>query len=198
MGRYLVCISGASGSIYGKSLVEALLAMKHQVYLVFSHWGKRVFEEETGLNPDEWLDRIGVRPQFRYESDDLAAPPSSGSFILDGTVIVPASMGTVGAIASGASANLVQRAASVALKERRTLIIVPRESPLSLIHLKNLCTLTEAGAIIMPASPGFYHKPDSIESLVGFMTGRILDSLNIENSLASRWNGSSGGNYESS
>ncbi len=187
MGRYLVCVTGASGSIYGARTIKALAAAGHEVHAVFSAWGARVFETELGSSPDAWTRTAGITLAGSYAPDDLAAPPSSGSWRLDGTVIVPCSMGTAGAIASGTATNLVHRAAAVALKEGRPLILVVRETPLSLIALRNLTALAEAGAVILPASPAFYQKPATIDELVDFVTGRILDRLGVENDLYSRW-----------
>jgi 4-hydroxy-3-polyprenylbenzoate decarboxylase len=187
MGRYLVCVTGASGSIYGARTIKALAAAGHEVHAVFSAWGARVFETELGSPPEIWIRAAGITIAGSYAPDDLAAPPSSGSWRLDGTVIVPCSMDSAGAIASGAGTNLVHRAASVALKEGRPLIIVPRETPLSLIALRNLTALAEAGAVILPASPAFYQKPATIDELVDFITGRILDRLGVENDLNDRW-----------
>ncbi|MBU0926385.1 MAG: UbiX family flavin prenyltransferase [Spirochaetes bacterium] len=191
MGRYLVCVTGASGSAYGRRTLEALIDAGHEVHAVFSAWGERVFETETGLAADAWLSGLGLTPERRYASGDMAAPPSSGSWRLDGTVIVPCSMSTVGAVASGATTNLIHRAAAVALKEGRRLVVVPRETPWSLVDLRNMTSLAEAGAAILPACPGFYHAPTSIEELVDFVAGKILDRLGVEHELYARWAGGS-------
>jgi 4-hydroxy-3-polyprenylbenzoate decarboxylase len=177
MGRYLVCVTGASGAAYGKRTIEALSAAGHEVHAVFSAWGRRVLETETGLSLDAWLDGIAFPRERLYAPDDLAAPPSSGSWRLDGTVVVPCSMSSLGAIASGATTNLIHRAAAVALKEGRRLVLVPRETPLSLVDLRNLTALAEAGAAILPACPGFYHGPETIADLVDHVVGKILDRL---------------------
>ncbi len=190
MGRYLVCITGASGSVYGLRVISALLAASNEVHTVFSPWGARVMEEETGETPDDWLKLRGLSPDHIHAPDNLAAPPSSGTFRLDGTIIVPCSMSTLGALASGAATNLVHRAGSVALKEGRPLILVPREAPLSLIDLRNMTALAEAGATILPASPGFYHRPTTVDQLVDFVAGKILDRLGVEHRLLEPWNGS--------
>jgi 4-hydroxy-3-polyprenylbenzoate decarboxylase len=187
MGRYLVCVTGASGSIYGARTIAALAAAGHEVHAVFSTWGERVFETEMGASPEAWLRGEKIALAGSYAPDDLSAPPSSGSWRLDGTVIAPCSMSTTGALASGASGNLVHRAGSVALKEGRALVIVPRETPLTLIDLRNLTALAEAGAAILPASPAFYQKPATIDELVDFVAGKILDRLGVENSLFRRW-----------
>jgi len=189
MGRYLVCVTGASGSAYGVRTIEAILAAGHEVHLVLSTWGARVFETETGLTVDAWISGIGLPKDRVHAPDNLAAPPSSGSWQLDGTVIVPCSMSTIGAVASGATTNLVHRAAAVALKEGRTLVLVPRETPWSLVDLRNLTALAEAGAAILPACPGFYHHPATIDDIVNFVAGKILDRLGVGHGLFDRWEG---------
>lgn len=190
MGRYLVCVTGASGSVYGARTIEALIQAGHEVHAVFSTWGENVFVIETGLPLSVWMAGAGLDAARVYAPDDLAALPSSGSWKLDGTVIVPCSMSTIGAIASGASTNLVHRSAAVALKEGRRLVIVPREMPWSLVDLRNMTSLAEAGAAILPASPAFYHKPVTIDDLVNFVAGKILDRLGVEHELFERWGGS--------
>ncbi len=180
MGRYLVCVTGASGAAYGKRTIEALASAGHEVHAVFSTWGRRVFGTETGLSLDAWLDATAFPRDRLYAPDDLAAPPSSGSWRLDGVAVVPCSMSSLGAIASGATTNLVHRAAAVALKEGRRLVLVPRETPLSLVDLRNMTALAEAGAAILPACPGFYHGPETIADLVDHVVGKILDRLIVE------------------
>lgn len=199
MGRYLICITGASGAMYGARTMQALVEAGHEVHAIWSAWGERLFMEETGTPVNAWLaayadiNPAGDGPDaskqtiIRHDAENLAAPPSSGSWQLSGTIIVPASMSTVGAVASGATTNLIHRAAAVALKERRPLVIVPREAPLSLIDLRNLTTLAEAGASILPASPGFYHHPATISDLIDFVTGKILDHLGVGHGLVPRW-----------
>jgi 4-hydroxy-3-polyprenylbenzoate decarboxylase len=189
MGKYLICITGASGSVYGLRTIQALADLNHEVHVVVSPWGDRVMREETGRNATTWFAEYGIPANRTYRADDLAAAPSSGSFRIDGTIIVPCSMSTIGALASGATTNLVHRAGTVALKEGRPLLLVPRESPLSLIDLRNLTNLAEGGAAILPASPGFYHGPVSIADLVDFMTGKILDRLGLSHHLFKRWEG---------
>jgi 4-hydroxy-3-polyprenylbenzoate decarboxylase len=187
MGRYLICISGASGSVYGLRTIKALIEGKHEVHAVVSAWGERVLREETGRPFSAWAERWGLDTLRLYDAADLSAPPASGSFALDGTVIVPCSMSSIGAIASGVSANLIHRAALVSLKEGRPLILVPRETPLSLIGLRNLSALAEAGAVILPASPAFYQGPRSIDDLVDFVAGKILARLGLEQRLFTPW-----------
>lgn len=188
MGRYLICITGASGSVYGLRVVRALIEARHEVHAIFSPWGAKVMLQETGESPEAWSERWGLSPDRIHASDNLAAPPSSGTFRLDGTVIVPCSMSTLGALSSGAATNLVHRCGSVALKEGRPLILVPREAPLSLVDLRNMTALAEAGATILPASPGFYHKPTTVDQLVDFVAGKILDRLGLAHRLFEPWN----------
>lgn len=189
MGRFLVCVTGASGSVYGLRVAETLIEAGHEVYAIFSTWGARVMLQETGESPEAWAVRRGLSPKRIYASDNLAAPPASGTFKLDGTLIVPCSMSTLGALASGATTNLVHRAGSVALKEGRPLILVPREAPLSLVDLRNMTALAEAGATILPASPGFYHRPTTVDQLVDFVAGKILNRLGVEHQLLGPWMG---------
>jgi 4-hydroxy-3-polyprenylbenzoate decarboxylase len=132
---------------------------------------------------------LGIPPERIYSPDDLGAPPASGSFRVDGTVVVPCSMSSVGAIASGICLNLIHRAALTCLKEGRPLVLVPRETPFSLPDLRNLTSLAEAGAAILPASPAFYHAPQGIEDLADFIAGKILDRLAVEHDLYTRWKG---------
>lgn len=187
MKRYLVCITGASGAMYGLRTMRVLRENNCEIHAIVSRWGMTVIEEETGKSFSEWVDSLGLNPHHVYDSEDLAAAPSSGSFPFDGTIIVPCSMNSAGCIASGISGNLIHRAALVALKESRPLLLVPRETPLSLIDLKNLSVLAEAGAAIIPASPAFYHKPTSVDELIDFIAGKILDRLGINHTLFKRW-----------
>jgi 4-hydroxy-3-polyprenylbenzoate decarboxylase len=185
--KRLVCITGASGAIYGIRTIQALLESGCEVHAVASVWGERVVVKETGKPFSTWMNDFAVSQDQIYDCRDLAAPIASGSFPLDATVIVPCSMSSVGAIASGICQNVIHRAALVCLKEARPLVIVSRESPLSLIDLRNLTTLAEAGATILPASPAFYHNPATIDDLVGFVVGKILDHLHVEHRLFKRW-----------
>jgi 4-hydroxy-3-polyprenylbenzoate decarboxylase len=192
MERYLVCMTGASGSIYALRLLKALSrggSAGTELHFVASEWASRVVAEETGRDLASWLADLGPAGPRVHDPEDLSSPLASGSFRLDGTVIIPASMGSVGALASGYVANLVHRAGAVALKEGWPLVIVPRESPLSLIDLRNLATLAEAGAAIMPASPGFYHRPGDIDALVDGFLARVLDRLGAPNPLSRPWTG---------
>jgi 4-hydroxy-3-polyprenylbenzoate decarboxylase len=187
MKRYLVCITGASGALYGIKMIKALHENNYEVHAIVSPWGSNVIQEETKRSFPSWIDSLGINPSHIYSPEDLAAAPSSGSFRFDGTIIIPCSMNSIGCIASGISGNLIHRAALVALKESRPLILVPRETPLSLIDLRNLTSLAEAGTIIIPASPAFYHEPKSIDDLVDFIVGKIFDQLKIEHSFFKKW-----------
>ncbi|HOX33334.1 MAG TPA: UbiX family flavin prenyltransferase [Spirochaetales bacterium] len=190
MSRYLVCMTGASGAAYGLRVLALLAEQGAEIHLVATDWGRAVLREETGSELGSHLAALGPRLGGLvrlHEAGDLAAPVSSGSFRLDGTVIVPCSMGTAGALAAGLSANLVQRAGAVALKEGWPLVLVPRESPLSLVALRNLVALSEAGAVILPACPAFYHKPSTVDELVDQIAQRVLDRLGAPAPGALRW-----------
>jgi 4-hydroxy-3-polyprenylbenzoate decarboxylase len=200
MPRYLVCLTGASGALYGLRLLELLARGKDlggagggaEVHLVVSAWGERVVEEETGLSIDGHLARLTAATRAsitRHDAADLAAPPASGSFRFDAAAIVPASMGTVGALASGNVRNLVHRAGAVALKEGWPLVVAPRETPLSLVDLRNLATLAEAGASILPLCPAFYNRPSTVDELVDGVVSRLLDRMGAHNPLAKPWTG---------
>ncbi len=196
MKQIVVAITGASGSIYGLRLVEELLGAGCRVTLLLSRSGLEVLRYETGL---EWEGSASARKQLmrdyfggstrldHYDVDDLFAPVASGSSAPDAVVIAPCSMGTAGRIAAGLGSNLVERVADVALKERRELLLLPRETPLNQIHLENLLRLSRAGAQILPAMPAFYHRPKTVEDLVDFVVGKTLDALRIEHQLFQRW-----------
>lgn len=191
----VVAITGASGSVYAQRLLERALDHFPEIGLTISNHAVYVLKQELGLtvdlanfHPRELLPgRADADRIHYYHPRDFNAPFASGSAAPDGLVIVPCSMGTLGRIASGASDDLVLRAADVMLKERRKLILVPRETPLGLIHLRNMLTLTEAGAILMPAAPGFYHRPSTVTELVDFVVFRILDHLGVRDAAARRW-----------
>jgi flavin prenyltransferase len=181
-------ITGASGAPYAVRLLRALNDSGTPVRLIVSAYGLRLLEEEAGLRGiDQLRGATGdwARVQL-YQEGDRGATPASGSAPSRGMVICPCSMGTLASIAAGTSRNLVERAADVVLKERRPLILVPRETPLSIIHLENMLRLARAGAVVMPAAPGFYHRPESIDELVDFVVARIMDHLRIPFS-APRW-----------
>jgi polyprenyl P-hydroxybenzoate and phenylacrylic acid decarboxylases len=186
-------MTGASGAIYGMRLLKALAAEDGpcpdaEIHFVASDWARRVALEETGVSVDDFVADLGSERIVAHANADLAASVSSGSFRLDGTAIAPCSMGTVGALAAGLTGNLIQRSGSVALKEGWPLVLVQRESPLSLVQLRSLVALKEAGATIMPASPGFYSRPKSVDELVDAMVARILDALGLVMPGAKRWN----------
>jgi 4-hydroxy-3-polyprenylbenzoate decarboxylase len=189
-----VAVTGASGAPYAVRLLQALVASDQPVSLIVSDHGLRLLSTEMGIASVEALrERVGgsrwdavVRV---YDDRDRGAAPASGSALSAGMVICPCSMGTISAIAVGASRSLVERAADVVLKERRRLIVVPRETPYSAIHLENMLSITRAGAIVLPASPGFYHRPAGIDDLVAFVVARILDHLDVAHTLVPRWGG---------
>ena len=186
-------ITGASGAPYAARLLEALTAAGCDVGVCISGAGYEVLATElygdASLSRDDVLDRFlaGADGAAVYPEQDYRAPYASGSARVDGYVVCPCSMATVGTIAAGAMDNLVHRAASVALKEGRKLVLVPRETPLSAIHLETLLRLRQAGAVILFAAPGFYHLPQTIDDLVDFVVARCLDQLGVENPLARRW-----------
>jgi len=195
MKNIVVAITGASGSIYGLRLVEELLKADCTVTLLITDAGRQVLHYETGLDwpTDVEVSRELIRGHFasdqlrHYANNDLFAPVASGTSAPDALVVVPCTMGTLGRIASGAGSNLIERVADVVLKEKRELLIVPRETPLSSIHLRNLLTLAECGARIIPAMPAFYRQPRTVADLVDFVVGKILDSLHIKHTLFVPW-----------
>ncbi len=188
----VLAITGASGAPYAVRLLQQLVALKVPTWLIVSSHGFRLLATESEI-PDLPTLRAHVGADAFdacvtvFDDNDRGAAPASGSARSSGMVVCPCSMGTVSAIAHGTSRSLVERAADVALKERRTLILVPRETPLSLIHLENLTQVTRAGATVIPAAPGFYHKPASIDDLVDFVVARVLDHLDVEHTLGKRW-----------
>jgi len=181
--KIVIGFSGASGIIYGIRLLEILHSINIQTYLIISEWAKKNIEIET----DKSLEYVKSLSSVNYDNFKLDASVSSGSFLHDGMVIVPCSMKSLSSIANGYDDTLISRAASVTLKESRKLIIVPRETPLSRIHLENMIKLQEAGAIILPAMPGFYHNPSTIDEIINHLVGKILDQLKIEHDLFKRW-----------
>lgn len=188
----VVAITGASGAAYGVRLLDVLARNHIPVWLIVTAHGARLLKAECDLASIEDLQRAsgGDWTTVRHFPDgDRGALPASGSQRTGGMVVCPCSMGTVAAIASGTSRSLVERAADVTLKERRRLILVPRETPLSLVHLRNLVAATEAGAIVLPAAPGFYHRPAHVAELVDFIVQRVLDLLGVELTIAPRWEG---------
>lgn len=188
----VVAITGASGAAYAVRLLEQLAAADRPVWLLVSAHGWRLLGMEAEL-PDvaALRRRIGAARWDRlvsvYDDGDRGAAPASGSARTAGMVVCPCSMGTLAAIVHGTSRSLIERAADVTLKERRPLLLVPRETPLSLVHLENLLRAGRAGAVVMPAAPGFYHRPTRIEDLVDFLVARILDHLGVDHALGKRW-----------
>jgi len=201
MANYVVGISGGSGAPYTRRVIEGLVEAGHDAKIVVTDAGRRVFEIELGIaltgDPADdtriLTDNLDLGSgsgsiEF-FDQRNVAATIASGSYECEGMVVVPCSMGTLARIATGISSNLLERAADAALKERRRLILVPRETPLSLIHLRNMTAVTEAGAIVMPAMPGFYHLPESVNELVDMIAGRVLDGLGVNSTLLRRWHG---------
>ncbi|MGN7311212.1 UbiX family flavin prenyltransferase [Alkalicoccobacillus gibsonii] len=192
-GPYIVGMTGASGGIYGIRLVQELLGTGHDVHLVLTEATWQVFQAEMKLDItdrdqvihdlfNEHRDHLHV-----YDLHNYAAPIASGSFRTKGMIVIPCSMGSLSGMAIGASGNLIERAADVMLKEKRPLVIVPRETPLHQIQLENMLTLSKAGATILPAMPGFYHNPTTMEELIDFVVGKALDVLGVEHELFKRW-----------
>ena len=192
-----LALSGASGMAYGLRLLECLLAADVQVYLLVSQAAHIVAKQELGVSlparagdlQKQLAEGLGVRDgQLRvFGREDWNAPVASGSNPADAMVVCPCSMGTLAAIAHGLSDNLIERAADVMLKENRKLILVPRETPFSALHLENMLTLARMNAVILPANPGFYHRPESVDAIVDFVVARVLDQLGIRHELMTRW-----------
>lgn len=188
----VVAITGASGAPYALRVLEQLLQASQTVWLIISGHGWRLLEMEAGIRSieelgakvgtDGWDELVTV-----FDDKDRGASPASGSARSMGMLVCPCSMGTLSAISTGASRSLIERSADVALKERRKLILVPRETPLSAIHLENMLRVTRAGATVLPAAPGFYNGPQSVADLVDFVAARVLDQLGVEHALGRRW-----------
>ncbi len=187
----VVAITGCSGVTYGVRLLEACRQLGIETDLIVSRAAEQILKLELGKSVDD-LRKLATRS---YQPDDFTAPLASGSVHTDGMVIAPCSVKTLGAVASGVAADLITRAADVTLKEVRPLVLVPRETPLNLIHLENMARLKRAGATILPAMPAFYQKPQSIQDLVDFVVGKILDVLDVEHQLYRRWRGLKGNDY---
>lgn len=191
-GPWVFAITGASGGPYAVRLLDVLARANVPVWLIISKHGWRLLEMETGVASDAAL-RQATGGDWSsitaFDDADRGATPASGSARSAGMVICPCSMGTVAGVAHGTSRSLIERTADVALKERRPLILVPRETPLSLVHLRNLTAVTEAGATVIPAAPGFYHRPTKVEQLVDFVVQRVLDHMGVDAKLAPRWEG---------
>jgi 4-hydroxy-3-polyprenylbenzoate decarboxylase len=199
MSTYTIAISGASGAPYALRLLQALIKGGHSIYFTISGDGLSILNDETGLmlKGSETDIQFALEKHLEakegqiayFDEDNMYAPIASGSAKVDAMVVVPCSMKALASIAHGFASNLIERAADVMLKEKRKLIIVPRETPLSAVHLRNMLTLAEAGCHIIPAMPAFYHHPKKISDMVDFMTGRVLDSMGVENDLSPRWGG---------
>lgn len=183
--RIVVAITGASGAILGIRLLEELRRLEIETHLILSQWAERTIHLETNYTVDQVIRLASIYHPW----DMLSASISSGSFHTDGMVIVPCSMKTLAAIACGFSDNLISRAADVTIKERRRLVLVPRETPLSSIHLHNMITLSNNGAVLVPPCVGFYTRPDTVDAIINHLTGKILDALDVENELFPRWAG---------
>ena len=196
MGHYIIGVTGASGTCYAKRLIERLLERGHQIHLCMTRAARLVAASELGWEEARLEDETYLRILFHagealhcHPIDAIGASIASGSFPVDGMVILPCSMGTLSGVARGASQNLLERAADVCLKERRTLILVPREAPFNQIHLENMLSLSHCGAVIMPACPSFYHGPETIGDLVDFFCARIQDQLGLRDDSIKRWSG---------
>ena len=181
--RLIVAITGASGVIYGKRLLEVLHEKKIEVHLIVSKAAEKVAKHELKQTAKD-LEKLAT---YAYDEHDLNAPFMSGSFQTDGMIIVPCTMKTLAGIASGYADNLILRAADVTIKEHRRLVIVPRETPLSVIHIRNMLTLAELGVFVVPAMPAYYHHPKKLEDSINFIVGKILDCFDIEHKLYKRW-----------
>lgn len=183
--RLIVAITGATGAIFGVRLLEALKAAQVETHLVLSKWGQQTVEHETGLTLADLQERATVV----HGTGNMAATISSGSYRTDGMIIAPCSMRTVGALAHSNGDNLVHRAADVVLKERRKMVLVPRETPLSEIHLENLLKLARMGVVILPPMPAFYNRPATLDDIVDHVVARVLDQFGIDAAFAKRWDG---------
>jgi len=183
--RLIVAITGASGAVYGKRLLKMLRERNVETHLIISKSAEKVIEYELGMTK-EGVEELA---DHTYSADDWNSPIVSGSFKTDGMIIIPCSMKTLAGIAHGYADNPILRAADVTLKEKRRLILVPRETPLSVVHLRNMLALAEQGVVIVPAMPAYYHKPKNIDDLVGFVVGKVLDLLGVEHTLYKRWRG---------
>lgn len=179
----VVAMTGATGAIYGIRLLEVLRELEVETHLVVSRWAEATIKTET----DRRVDDVRALASVVYDEDDLAAPPASNGFVTAGMVVAPCSMRTLAAVANGFSDNLVQRAAAVHLQERRRLLLLARESPLSVIHLENMLRVAKAGAVVAPPVPAFYAKLHSLDEMVDHTVGRALDQLGVEHERIRRW-----------
>lgn len=181
--KALLSIGGASGSLYGVRLFEEFIKLEFENHLIISEGAKKIIGHETKYNVED----LKNKADFYYENNDLFAGPASGSYKLDAMIICPCSMKTLSAVANGYADNLTSRAATCFLKEEKKFIMVPRETPLDLSGIRNMEKAKKAGAVILPAMPGFYHKPKEINDLIYFIVGKILDQLDVDHSLYKRW-----------
>ena len=179
----IVAITGGSGVIYGVKLIESLNSLNLETHLVISEWGEKTIKIETNIDID-YVKNLATR---YYDNKNMAAPISSGSFKTKGMIIIPCSMKTLASIANGLDDSLISRAASVCIKESRKLVVVPRETPLSRIHLENMVKLSNLGVTILPAMPGFYFHPNTIDDLLSHIVGKVLDQFDIDNNMFKRW-----------
>ncbi len=184
--KIILGVTGASGTVIARQVLSDLLEVNIEIHLIISDWADQVATRETGISWDSWL-RSQTGRIVLQDWNNMASPLASGSNFYDGMIIVPCSMGTLGGISAGISRNLIERAADVSLKERRPLVLVPREAPFNRIHLSNMLNLTDAGAVILPPIPSFYHKPASMEDLLAQISARILKSLNIRSENLKPW-----------
>jgi len=192
--RLIVAVTGASGALYAVRFLRQAAKSFDQVYVIFSSNALAVFHQETGgrlTEPYRAEEYLGADADYAnvtfLQPKDYFTPPASGSFAHDGMVVIPCSMGTLGRIAHGISDDLITRSADVCLKERRKLILVARETPLSLVHLRNMVAVTEAGAVVLPATPSFYNQPQTIDDVVDTVIARVLQNLGVEQSLQKEW-----------
>jgi 4-hydroxy-3-polyprenylbenzoate decarboxylase len=200
MTRFFLGITGASGHAYAEALLRALVVSGHEVDVAITEAAAKVMRHELAVDPGDrgehlarvvqsWAGDRGRTAVRAFRSDAVDAPASSGTALTGGVVLCPCSMGTLARVSIGFSSNLVERAADVALKEGRKLVLVPRETPLSAVHLENMLRLVRLGAIVLPAMPGFYHRPQKIDDLVDHVVGKILDRLGVEHAVGARWKG---------
>ncbi|MFA6505114.1 MAG: flavin prenyltransferase UbiX [Treponemataceae bacterium] len=192
MKRYVLGICGASGGVYALRALRLLASCELETHVVVSAEGERVLFAETGVDIGEFIaafDETARSHVIRHAHNNFFASISSGSFRTDGMLVLPCTLSAIGSIANGTGGDLLRRAADVHIKERRPLVLVPRETPLSVIHLRNMLTLAQAGAVILPACPGFYGKPKTIDDLVDFVVGRALTALGVDCDLAPEWDG---------
>ncbi len=194
LSRYIVALTGASGVIYGLKLIAELLQRDHEVHLVVSEPAALVLAQEMGWSSVKPLettlsDYLPAGKLYFYQNSEIGARIASGSFVTEAMLIIPCTMSTLASVANGMSNNLIERAADVMLKEKRPLILVPRETPLSSIHLRNMLRLADMGVSIVPAMPAFYHRPNSVDEMVLFMVGKVLDLMKIPHDIFRRYDG---------